>query len=430
MFMKSIKFMTCALVVAGIFGTFNAQAQKFRVKGYNTVSTAVTFLTVSPDSRSGALGDMGVAFTPDANSMHYNPAKYAFIGLKAGADPTQYDSYLNQKLGIALNYSPWMRQLSPDINLFNVGAYYKIDDKSTVAATMTYFSMGEIAFTDENGYDLGTYKPYEFAIDATYSRKFSEKISGAVAGRFICSDLTQGVDVAGKGTKAGISGAADIAMYYVDPIRLGSKDGTFSFGVNISNIGSKISYYADKSDKEFIPTTLRLGPTLSVNLDDFNNLTFGVELTKFLVPTTPISEMHIGDSIVTYKYGWDESAYAHYGLNDNVSTIMGMIQSFYDAPGESIVSDTLVHIGKFREELSEINIAAGIEYTYNNLLFLRAGYFYEAPRKGDRQFVSLGAGLKYNIFSIDVSYLISTTNQNPLGNTLRFSLCLNFAGKE
>ncbi len=361
--------------------------------------------------------------------MHYNPAKYAFIGLKAGADPTQYDSYSNQKLGIALNYSPWMRQLSPDINLFNVGAYYKIDDKSTVAATMTYFSMGEIEFTDLEGHSLGLYHPNEFAVDATYSRKFSEKISGAVAGRFIYSDLTQGIAVSGRDTKAGVSGAADIAMYYVDPIRLGSKDGTFSFGVNISNIGSKMSYYADKSDKEFIPTTLRIGPALSINIDDFNNLTFGVELTKFLVPTTPISEMH-NDSIITYKYGYDESAYRIYGKNDNVSTIMGMIQSFYDAPGESIVSDTLVHIGKFREELSEINLAAGIEYTYNNLLFLRAGYFYEAPRKGDRQFFSLGAGIKYNIFSIDVSYLISTTNQNPLGNTLRFSLCLNFGGKE
>lgn len=416
-----------AAVIISIFHADDMQAQSMRVKGYNTVSTAVTFLTVSPDSRSGALGDIGAATTPDINSMHYNPAKFAFMGLKPGADPTDYDAFTDENAGFVLNYSPWMTQLSPDINLFNVAGYYKLNDKSAIAASMTYFSMGEIEFTDEYGASLGLYHPNEFAIDATYSRKFSEKISGAVAGRFIYSDLTQGVDVNSRGTKAGMSAAADIAMYYVEPMQFGKLDGNFALGVNIANIGSKLSYYTDKSDKEFIPTTLRISPVMSINIDDFNTFSFGVEFTKFLVPTTPISEMYDETTgITTYKYGYDETAQQVYGKNDDVSTIMGMIQSFYDAPGYSIVNDSLVPIGGFLEELQEINIGVGVEYWYNNLLAIRAGYFYENPRKGDRQYITLGAGLKYNVFGLDVSYLVSTTNTNPLGNTLRFSISLNF----
>ena len=425
----AVMLLTCSTVV---YGQAQIDTKSWKIKGYNTVTASAIFATISPDSRSGALGDMGVALSPDVNSMHYNPAKFAFIGLKPGADPEDEDSYVKDKFGIAMNYSPWMVQLSNDINLFNVGAYYKINDKSAVAASMTYFSLGEIEFTGDQGgspYSMGIYHPNEFCVDATYSRKFSEKISGAVAGRFLYSNLTQGVSVENRDTKAGTSVAADISMYYIDPINLGQKTGTFSFGVNIANIGSKMSYYADKSDKEFVPTNLRLGPALTINIDDYNNFTFAFEVTKYLIPTRPISGVRQNDSL-TFSYGYVDNAEVLYGKNDNVSTIVGMFQSFYDAPGYTIDDAGQVHeIGRFREELQEISLAAGVEYWYNNILALRAGYFFEHPRKGDRQYVTLGAGLRYNVFGIDLSYLISTTNANPLGNTLRFSLLLNFGNK-
>ena len=424
MYKNSLRIIVSLIVAFSLCESLNAQ--NFNIKGYNTINTSVTFLTISPDSRSGGLGDLGAATSPDVYSMHYNPAKYAFIGLKPGKDPEENDSYSNNKLGFALNYSPWMRQLSPDINLFNVAGYYRLDEKSTVAASLTYFSLGEITFTNDQGVDIGTYNPNEFALDATYSRKFSPRLSGAVAGRFIYSNLTQGVAVEGQDTKAGMSGAADIAIYYVDPIKLGNLDGTFSLGANISNIGSKISYYSDKSDKEFIPTNLRISPALTIDIDDFNSFSLYAEFTKLLVPTSPISAVTDTAGRINYSYGYKDNATTIYGKNDNVSTIVGMIQSFYDAPGYTIVNDTIESIGKFREELQEINMSFGVEYWYNNLFALRAGYFYEHPRKGDRQFVSLGAGIKYNVFGLDISYLISTTNANPLGNTLRFSLTFNF----
>ncbi|MDD4142422.1 MAG: type IX secretion system outer membrane channel protein PorV [Bacteroidales bacterium] len=399
---KSLFVVVLTLVTASLLAqTTETSNQKMARLGLNTISTAVSFLTLSPDARSGSMGDLGVSTSPDANSMHWNPAKYAFI---------------EDKAGFSISYTPWMRSLVPDINLANLAGYYKINDKSAVAMTMKYFSLGEVDFRDENNTSLGIVKPNEFSIDATYSRKFSEKISGAVAARFIYSNLTQGItNTAGSEPKAGTSVAADIAMYYTEPVTLGkTMTGEVSFGINISNIGSKVSYDVSKVDKEFIPTNLRFGPSLLMNIDDFNSLTFAVDFNKLLVPTAPIRNSE-GDII--------------YGKDDNVNSIMGLIQSFYDAPGYTVVSGDTIQIGKFREELQEFYFSVGAEYWYNNLLSIRAGYFFENPRKGDRQFVTLGAGLRYNVFGIDLSYLISIGQQNPLQNTLRFSLLFNFDTK-
>ena len=329
--------------------------------------------------------------------MHWNPAKYAFI---------------KEDVGISLNYTPWMRSLVPDINLSNLSAYKRLNDKSTIAASLTYFSLGEVSFTNEHGDPLGTVKPNEFSVDATYSRKFSEKISGAVAARFIYSNLTQGISNSSIGVKAGTSVAADISMFYTDPVVVGSLDGIFNFGVNISNIGSKISYDPSKLNKEFIPTNLRLGPSLLINVDDFNSFTFAVDINKLLVPTNCI----MVDSVIVA------------GMDSDVGTIAGMIQSFYDAPGYYKVKNNgdTVHVSTFVEELQEINFSVGVEYWYNKLFAIRAGYFFEHPRKGDRQYITLGAGLRYNVFGLDLSYLVSIGQRNPLENTLRFSLLLNF----
>lgn len=341
------------------------------------------------------MGDLGVATTPDVNSMHWNPAKYAFIDGVAG---------------FGLNYTPWMRKIVSDINLINAVGYFKINDVSAIAASINYFSLGEVIFR-KDAQDVGNIvRPNEFAVDATYARKFSEKISAAVAARFIYSNLTQG-NV--EGSKAGMSVAADIAMYYTEPVTMGRMDADVSVGLNISNIGSKLSYDVNKNQKEFIPTTFRVGPALNMHIDDYNSLLISAELSKLLVPTSPIT---------------DSAGNVIYGKDDNVSSILGLFRSFYDAPGFTIDQETgdTIKIGKFREELQELMLSVGAEYWYNETFAVRAGYFFENPRKGDRRFITLGAGLKYNLFGIDLSYLISLGQRNPLENTLRFSLTFDF----
>lgn len=370
------------------------EGQKERL-GINTINSAVPFLTLSPDARSGSMGDLGVATTPDVNSMHWNPAKYAFIDGVAG---------------FGLNYTPWMRKIVSDINLINAVGYFKINDVSAIAASINYFSLGEVIFR-KDAQDVGNIvRPNEFAVDATYARKFSEKISAAVVARFIYSNLTQG-NV--EGSKAGMSVAADIAMYYTEPVTMGRMDADVSVGLNISNIGSKLSYDVNKNQKEFIPTTFRVGPALNMHIDDYNSLLISAELSKLLVPTSPIT---------------DSAGNVIYGKDDNVSSILGLFRSFYDAPGFTIDQETgdTIKIGKFREELQELMLSVGAEYWYNETFAVRAGYFFENPRKGDRRFITLGAGLKYNLFGIDLSYLISLGQRNPLENTLRFSLTFDF----
>jgi len=370
----------------------------------NVITTATPFLSINPDSRGGALGDCGVASSADVYSMHYNAAKYVF---------------LEDKLSFGLGYSPWLRALVPDMGLFYLAGAYKINEKSAVAATIRYFNPGKIEFRDEHNENPHEVNPNEWAIDATYSRMLGDYLSGAVAGRFIYSDLTQGqADYA----RPGISVAADISVYYKRPVEwFPSLAGTdISWGVAINNIGSKVAYNGSSNKKDFIPTTLRLGADLGLELNEYNSLNFMVDFTKLLVPTPPIREN--GEVIA--------------GMDDDVAVVTGMIHSFYDAPGWGYASDgsgQKVETGVFLEELSEINVGGGIEYWYNNIFAVRAGYFYESPLKGSRQYVTLGAALRYNAFGLDVSYLIPTNavaGSHPLENTLRFNLSFRFGRKK
>jgi hypothetical protein len=392
------------LLLSGLFAT----SQNFNKDGtdFNTITTAVPFLLIGPDARAGGMGDGGLATAPDANSMHWNPAKYAFI---------------DQKFGLSISYTPWLRNLVNDINLAYVSYFNRIGDMQTIAFTLRYFTLGDITFTDDQGMSLGTFKPNEFAFDGTYARILSDNLSIAVAGRFIYSDLTQGQNVQGVATKAGISVAADIALYWEKDVEwFKSMDATFAWGVNISNIGNKISYDPSNAKKDFIPTNLRVGPRLTLFFDEYNKMTFSIDVNKLLVPTPPIyyangDTIWMDDGSYELSAGGDDPGNIKEGKDPNVPVIRGMIQSWYDAPGG------------FSEELREFNYAIGIEYWYNDVFALRGGFFYEDKYKGGRQYATLGVGLRYNAFGLDFSYLIPvSSSQNPLQNTLRFTLLFNF----
>ena len=381
------------LIIAVVLtSSINAQGITKNGQQLNVITTAVPLLMIGPDARAGGMGDGGVASSADANSMHWNPAKYARIA---------------DDMGFALSYTPWLRNLVNDINLAYVSFYKRINPMSTFAASLRYFSLGEITFTNESGDPIGVYKPNEFAIDATYSRILTDKLSLAVTGRFIYSDLTQGQSVANVDTKAGTSVAADIAVYWEDDVDwFSSMDAQFAWGVNISNIGSKISYSGSNIEKNFIPTNLRFGPRLTLDLDDYNSISFQFDVNKLLVPTPPI---YYPDSTNP-----DGTRVIEKGMDPDVSVIQGMIQSWYDAPGG------------FSEELREFSYAVGVEYWYTEVLALRGGFYYEDLSKGNRKYATLGVGLRYNVFGLDFSYLIPVTqDQNPLQNTLRFSLLFN-----
>ncbi|MCD4697616.1 MAG: type IX secretion system outer membrane channel protein PorV [Bacteroidales bacterium] len=389
-------------IISGVIITFNLSlAQNTdewngQQATQNTITTAVPFLNIGPDARSGGMGELGAGTSPDAMSQHWNPAKFAFI---------------DKEMGFSVSYSPWLRKLVNDINLAYLTGYKRIDDKSTVSASLKFFSLGDITFTRDDGSVIGIFRPSEFSLDGGYSRKFSEKISGAVAARFIYSNLTQGQEVSGQSSKPGTSMAADVAFYYTSPINVNWLEASeFSFGAAITNIGAKISYSNDEFDKDFIPTNLRIGPSWLMEIDDYNTVRFSFDLNKLLVPTPPVRSDSTTD---------DNGEYIILaGKDDNVSVAQGMIQSFYDAPSG------------FSEELKEIIWVVGAEYWYDKQFAIRAGYFNESAMKGDRKFFTLGAGLRYNVFGLDFSYLIPTQQQNPLANTLRFTLTFDFDGFE
>jgi hypothetical protein len=350
---------------------------------YNVIQTVVPFLTIAPDSRAGALGDAGVATTPDLYSMHWNPAKYAFIDGNGG---------------FGMSYSPWLRALVPDINLAYLTGYYRVDSRQVLAASLMYSSLGEIQFTDDYGNYQRNYNPNEFSVDVAYSRLFSEHWSGGVAMRFIYSNITGGMTVGSTETKAGTAFAADVSAYYTTGLKLGTRDGSISAGVNFSNIGSKMSYTTDV-DPDFIPMNMRLGTTFLVNLDKYNALGISLDINKLLVPTPPI---------------YDADRNIIDGMDPNVSVPVAIFQSFYDAPGG------------FSEEMKEFTQSLGIEYWYNQQFALRTGYFNEAEIKGNKKYFTLGAGFRLSVFSLDFSYLIPITQNNPLARTLRFSLGFEF----
>ena len=410
---KKLLLAALLLVAATTYGQNNYIGQDYSVSP-NVITTAVPFVSISPDARGGSMGDCGVATSPDVYSMHYNPAKYV---------------YLDNKFAAGLGYSPWLRKLVPDMNLAYLALAYKINDRSSVAATLRYFSCGEIEFRDANNISQGKYSPNEWAVDATYSRMLGDYLSGAVAGRFIYSDLTQNQSDYGR---PGISVAADVAVYYKRPVEwFNTMDADFSWGAAITNIGSKISYNGQSDRRDFIPTTLRLGAGLKLDLDEYNSLAFNVDFTKLMVPTPPVIAR---DEQGNPQYNDDGSYKILYGMDNNVSVVQGMIQSFYDAPGWGYnQKNELVHYGSFYEELCEINIGGGVEYWYNNTFAVRAGYFNETALKGNRKYVTVGAALKYNVFGLDVSYLIpvnTVAGSNPLENTLRFNLTYAMGGKK
>lgn len=360
----------------------------------NTITTAVPFLLISPDSKSGAMGDVGVATTPDASSMHWNPAKLAFT---------------KDDIGISVSIVPWLRELVPDINLQYIGGYYKLNDNEAIGYELRYFSLGDITFTDGSGQVIGQYKPNEMAFGTAYSRKLSRDFSIAISARYIYSNLTGGQTAGGTETIAGQSIAADVSTYYTKPITIVDKKSDISFGMNISNIGNKISY-TETITRDFIPINLRLGTDVTTEIDDYNKMSFAIDFNKLLVPSPPI-------------YDADGNLIA--GKDPEVSVVSGMFQSFGDAPGEIDETGNPVPGSIFKEEMREINISAGFEYWYANQFALRAGYFHEHDTKGGRKYLTFGSGVKYNVFALDFSYLISTSNiggTNPLANTMRFTL--------
>lgn len=365
----------------------NVLAQTTLISGQessNVIYTAVPFLNIDPDSRGGAMGDLGAATKPDINSMCWNPAKYAFMD-----DP----------IGIAASYTPWLHSIAPDINLLYLAGYGKLDKQQTIAFAIRYFSLGSITFTDNSGTPIGQKTPNEFTLDGAYSRLFSDKISGGIAFRYIRSDLSTGFLVPSTSvpTKAGVSFAADVAMYYHTPIQFEGRAAEWALGVNISNMGAKISY-TDDSPKDFIPTNLKIGTALTSTLDPYNKLTVSIDLNKLLVPTPPLR-----DSLgVIIK-----------GLDDNVSVPQGMLQALYDAPGG------------LSEKLKEIMISVGAEYWYRDQFAIRGGYFNESAMKGNRKYFTLGIGLKMTLLTLDFAYLVPTEGRtSPLANTLRLSACI------
>ena len=351
--------------------------------GLNTITTAVPFLMITPDSRSGSMGDVGAATSPDASSISTNPAKYSFI---------------EDDLGFSISYVPWLRALVPDINLSYISGYKKLNQNDAIAFELRYFSLGDITFTDILGNTLGQFNPNELALGGSYSRKLSDLFSLSLATRYIYSNLTGGQMAGDIQTNAGKSFAADVAGYYTNKIRFLKKDSDLSFGFNISNIGNKISY-TNVGERDFIPINLKLGSSININFDDYNSMSYSFDINKLLVPTPPL-------------YNSENEIIA--GKDPNVSVVSGIFQSFSDAPDG------------FSEELREINLSFGTEYWYAQQFALRGGYFYEHDTKGGRKFFTFGAGVKYNVFALDFSYLINASRTingtNPLANTMRFTM--------
>ncbi|MCB9187947.1 MAG: type IX secretion system outer membrane channel protein PorV [Flavobacteriales bacterium] len=380
----------------------------------NTITTAVPFLLIAPDSRSSAMGDAGVAINPDANSTHWNASKLSFIDDK-------------DDFGVSISYSPWLRQLVNDINLAYLSGYKKIDKNSAIGVSMRYFSLGNITFTDITGNTIRDFKPNEFAFDVAYSRKLSQNFGTAVALRYINSNLTGGISTTGGETQAGRSVAADVSLFYQgNEFKMGEIPSNINFGLNISNIGAKMAYTSD-AEKDFIPTNLRLGTALNMEIDEYNKLTFAFDANKLLVPTQPIYQLE-GGEVVT---DGDGNPIIYSGKDPNVGTAAGMFQSFIDAPGVVIYEGDSTSAGiesgsKFKEELNEINLSLGAEYWYSDIFAVRAGYFHEHWSKGNRRFISLGAGVKYQALQLDLSYLLSLTQNSPIANTVRFTLKFAF----
>ncbi len=375
---RALLGVACIMAVNAV----HAQTQPIHV-----VTSAVPFLRISPDARAGGMGDLGVATSPDANSQFYNIAKYPFA---------------TNRSALALTYTPWLKDLGlTDVYLTTVAGYHKLDDQQSISGSLRYFSLGNIQFTDNLGNDLNTFRPRELAVDAGYARKLSDDLSLGVAIRYINSNLAGGASVNGVSYKAGNAVAGDIGLYYN---KLDDQGSGLNLGLAMTNLGSKIGYTDDATAKDFIPANLTIGGVYSKVFNEVNKVSFGVDIHKMLVPTPP----SLGDSAGLAQYR-------------SKGVVGSWFSSFADAPGG------------FGEELREFYFSVGTEYWYNDQFAFRLGYFHEDKSKGNRQYFSMGAGIRYNIFGLNFSYLIPSgtgVNRNPLSNTIRFSLVFDFEGNE
>lgn len=369
------------LMLAAIALPAMAQKDNF----FNPVTTSVTSQSIAPDARSAGMGDVGAATDPDVVSQYWNPAKYPFNISRAG---------------VSINYTPWLRQLVNDIDLAYVAGYYRIGDYSAVSASLRYFSLGAVQMSDNENF---TINPYEMSFDVAYSLMLSENFSLGAAVRWIYSDLTYDFT---SDTAPGSAFAADLSCYYQNYLNIGQRECQLGLGLNISNIGSKISFGGD-NNSEFIPTNMRLGASLMVPIDEYNRFTIAADANKLLVPTYP--KQNEGESTEAYQERVQKDYY-------DVSSISGIFKSFGDAPGG------------FKEELQEVQWSVGAEYIYHDKFALRAGYHHESENKGNRKYFTVGAGFKMSVFSLDAGYVIATAKSNPLDQTLRFSLSFDMDG--
>ena len=371
--------------------TISAQESKSQ---FRPIDHAVISQTIAPDARSAGMGDIGVATDPDVNSQYWNPAKYPFCISKAG---------------VSLNYTPWLRQLVNDIDLAYLSGYYRIGDYAAISGSLRYFSLGEV-YTDYENENAMTVKPYEMSLDVGASLMLSENFSIAAALRWLYSDLRY--DYTEDASPASAF-AADLACYYQNYLNIGPRECQLGLGMNISNVGSKITYFGDDRS-QFLPANLRLGASLMIPVDEYNRFTIAADANKLLVPMAPTEEMWKADDPDGTKYGSLE-AYAQEKYND-LSSISGIFKSFSDAPGG------------FKEELEEIQWSVGAEYVYHDQFSLRAGYHHESENKGNRTYFTVGGGFRMNVFSLDVGYVIATAKSNPLDQTLRFTLSFDMDG--
>lgn len=383
--MNKKSFALCALLGASL----SVWADGDKETMFNPVTTGVTSQSIAPDARGGGMGDIGAATEADVNSQFWNPAKYPYNIARAG---------------VALNYTPWLRQLVNDINLAYMSGFYRIGDYQALSASLRYFSLGEVSTSSSpDGTSDMTINPYEMSVDVAYSRMLSENFSAAVAMRFIYSDITYNYS---EETSPGKAFAADIALYYNKYFLAGNRECNFGWGLNISNIGSKISYGGD-DNAEFIPTNLRMGINFLIPFNEYNKISLAADVNKLLVPTYPIQ----GDDETSEDY--QQRVQKDYY---DISPISGIFKSFSDAPGG------------FKEELQEIQWSVGAEYSYNDRFILRGGYHHESANKGNRKYFTAGAGFRMSVFSLDCAYVISTAQSNPLDQTLRFTLGFDLDG--
>ena len=379
---------TATLITLLFLLPLTLQAEDYKTSTFNPVQHAVISQTIAPDARAAGMGDIGAATDPDVNSQAWNIAKYPFCISRAG---------------VALNYTPWLRQLVNDIDLAYVAGYYRIGDYGALSGSLRYFSLGEV-YTDISGEDASmTVKPYEMSLDAAYSMMLSETFSFGVGLRWIYSDLRYDYS---EDSKPASAFAADLAFYYNNYLMIGNRECQLGLGLTATNIGSKISYYGDE-ESQFLPANLRLGASIMVPIDEWNRFTIAADANKLMVPTVPVQGVDENNS------DYQDRVRREYS---DMGSIAGMFKSFSDAPGG------------FKEELEEIQWSAGLEYVYHDQFSLRAGYHHESESKGNRKYFTVGGGFRMSVFSLDVGYVISTAQSNPLDQTLRFTLAFDMDG--